>query len=175
MLNIRNARLRSENDVTLLRNRLERLAQEERKALKKIEETRRRAEQIIQLKARNERSHLRKQLEAEYEERQMERARERLQASKIEMSGALQANQQASQSQKKQEADILREQRTMINGHLRQQQEQQLERNRKMTEVRQSAPALFTALHLSPKSSGLRFPKRPPPCPLSADGPRTRV
>jgi len=54
MLNVKNARLRSEHDVNLLRNRLERLRQEERKALKKIEETRRRADQIVSLKTRNE-------------------------------------------------------------------------------------------------------------------------
>ena len=47
MLNVKNARLRSEHDVNLLKNRLERLRQEERKALKKIEETRRRADQIV--------------------------------------------------------------------------------------------------------------------------------
>ena len=60
MLNVRNARMRSEYDVNLLRNRLERLRQEERKALKKIEETRRRADQIISLKTRNEETHMRK-------------------------------------------------------------------------------------------------------------------
>lgn len=36
MLNVKSARLRSEDDVTLLQNRLERLRVEERKALKKI-------------------------------------------------------------------------------------------------------------------------------------------
>merc|ERR1719454_2362615 len=74
MLNVKNARLRSEHDVNLLRNRLERLRQEERKALKKIEETRRRADQIIALKTRNEQNHLRKDLEAEYADQQLERA-----------------------------------------------------------------------------------------------------
>lgn len=135
MLNIRNARIRSENDVQLLRNRLDRLAQEERKALKKIEETRRRAEQIIQLKARNERTHLRKELEAQYDERQKELARERLQASKMENSVAVQATVEALMAQKKQEAGILREQRELINDYLRSQREQNLDRNREMTEV----------------------------------------
>ena len=66
MLNVRNARQCSEHDVVLLQNRLDRLKQEERKALKKIEETRRRAEQIIHLKVRNQNNHLLKLEEAEY-------------------------------------------------------------------------------------------------------------
>eukprot|EP00967_Tisochrysis_lutea_P029412 scaffold34410_cov23-Tisochrysis_lutea.AAC.1 len=48
----------------------------------------------------------------------------------------MQANLQAIQNQKKQGADHLREQRQLINEHLRQRQEQQLDRNRKVTEVR---------------------------------------
>eukprot|EP00962_Isochrysis_galbana_P003868 scaffold1084_cov114-Isochrysis_galbana.AAC.8 len=166
LLNIRNARIRSENDVTLLRNRLERLAQEERKAVKKIEDTRRRAEQIIQLKTRNERTHLRKQMEAEYAERQKERARERLMQSKLEMSDTVQANQQAVQNQKKQGANHLREQRSMINEHLRQRQEEQLDRNRKVTEVGGSSDELASAhggVSLAP------CPSRPAPTPCTVD------
>ena len=135
ILNIRNARMRAESDVTLLRNRLEKLGQEERKALKKIEETRKRAEQIIQLRARNERAHLRKQLEAERSERQRDRRREALQASKNEMSGKVQANVDALQAQKKHDAAGMRDQRALINDYLRVKQQQQLERNRQVTEV----------------------------------------
>ena len=135
ILNIRNARMRAESDVTLLRNRLEKLGQEERKALKKIEETRKRAEQIIQLRARNERAHLRKQLEAERSERQRDRRREALQASKNEMSGKVQANVDALQAQKKHDAAVMRDQRALINDYLRVKQQQQLERNRQVTEA----------------------------------------
>ncbi|EOD32140.1 hypothetical protein EMIHUDRAFT_202747 [Emiliania huxleyi CCMP1516] len=127
--------MRAESDVTLLRNRLEKLGQEERKALKKIEETRKRAEQIIQLRARNERAHLRKQLEAERSERQRDRRREALQASKNEMSGKVQANLDALQAQKKHDAAVMRDQRALINDYLRVKQQQQLERNRQVTEV----------------------------------------
>ena len=141
ILNIRNARMRAESDVTLLRNRLEKLGQEERKALKKIEETRKRAEQIIQLRARNERAHLRKQLEAERSERQRDRRREALQASKNEMSGKVQANVDALQAQKKHAAAVMRDQRALINDYLRVKQQQQLERNRQVTEV--PAPRLL--------------------------------
>uniref|UniRef100_A0A7S0LDW1 Uncharacterized protein n=1 Tax=Coccolithus braarudii TaxID=221442 RepID=A0A7S0LDW1_9EUKA len=133
MYNVKNARQRSENDVKLLQNRLERLRQEERKALKKIEETRRRADQIIQLKTRNQETHIRKAQEEEYKERQRERARERLQSSKAEMGSAIRSNADALAAQKKQEAAILREQRAMIEEHLRQQQEQHVARNQQIS------------------------------------------
>ena len=80
MLNVKNARLRSEHDVNLLRNRLERLRMEERKALKRLRETRRRADQIVSLKTRNEENHMRKLLEAEYANQQLRRARQRCRA-----------------------------------------------------------------------------------------------
>jgi len=135
MLNVKSARLRSENDVTLLRNRLCRLQLEERKALKKIEETRRRADQIIQLKTRNEQNALRKQLEKEYEDRHLERARQRLQTSKMEMGDAIRSNAEALKEQKREEAGILREQRMLINSHLREQQQHHVERNRRINEM----------------------------------------
>ena len=117
MLNVRNARQRSEQDVELLRNRLGRLEQEERKTLKKIEETRRRADQIIQLKIRNEQNAVRKQLEGQYAEQQRERARERLQQHKAEMSSGVAEQQEALLQQKRAEADQLRQQRADIGTH----------------------------------------------------------
>mmetsp|Transcript_39631 Transcript_39631/g.92639 ORF Transcript_39631/g.92639 Transcript_39631/m.92639 type:complete len:270 (-) Transcript_39631:211-1020(-) len=135
MYNVKNARQRSENDVKLLQNRLERLRQEERKALKKIEETRRRADQIIQLKTRNQEVQVRKAQEEEYKERQQERARERLQSSKAGMSDAIRSNANALAAQKKQEAAILREQRVMIEEHLRQQHDQTIERNKQISSM----------------------------------------
>merc|ERR1719454_1503187 len=101
MLNVKNARLRSEHDVNLLRNRLERLRMEERKALKKIEETRRRADQIISLKTRNEENHMRKLLEAEYANQQLERARQRLQGHREGMQDAIRTNAETLLMQKK--------------------------------------------------------------------------
>lgn len=134
MLNVRNARQRSEHDVELLQNRLSRLHQEERKALKKIEETRRRADQIIHLKIRNQNSHLRKLEEAEYAEEQRERARERLQAERGKMSGAINDKATALARQKKEDADKMRELRGWINGHLQQQQQRHLDNARHITE-----------------------------------------
>tara|TARA_B110001452_G_C15134048_1_gene395045 strand:- start:360 stop:977 length:618 start_codon:yes stop_codon:yes gene_type:complete len=139
MLNIKNARLRSEHDVQLLRNRLERLRQEERKTLKKIEETRRRADQIITLKTRNEQTHLRKQMLAQHVDEQQQRARERLLAQKLESSDATRANNMALQEQKRREAAILREQRALIEDHVRRTNDEHVERARELSGVRAAA------------------------------------
>jgi hypothetical protein len=135
MLNVRNARMRSEHDVNLLRNRLERLRQEERKALKKIEETRRRADQIISLKTRNEETHMRKALEAEYANKQLERARKRLQGDREGMSEAIRMNSELLTQQKKAEADVLRQQRALISEHVRDSQTAHIERAQRINSM----------------------------------------
>ena len=132
---MKNARLRSEHDVTLLRNRLERLRQEERKALKKIEETRRRADQIVSLKTRNEENHMRKLLEAEYSNQQMERARQRLQGTREGQAEAIRENAEMLRQQKKAEADVLRQQRTLIQEHVQAQQSQHIARAQHINQV----------------------------------------
>jgi len=135
MLNVKNARLRSEHDVNLLRNRLERLRQEERKALKKIEETRRRADQIVALKTRNEENHMRKLLEAEYANQQLERARERLQGQREGMTDAIKANSDELASRKKEEADVLRDQSRRITTYCAMQQQAHVERAKKINHM----------------------------------------
>ena len=140
MLNVKNARLRSEHDVNLLRNRLERLRQEERKALKKIEETRRRADQIVALKTRNEENHMRKLLEAEYANQQLERARQRLQSQKVGQGEATRANQEELQLKKKEEADVLREQSRRISAYVAMQQDAHIDRAKRINNVRAAPP-----------------------------------
>ena len=135
MLNVKNARLRSEHDVNLLRNRLERLRQEERKALKKIEETRRRADQIVSLKTRNEENHMRKLLEAEFANQQLERARQRLQGHREGMQDAIRMNQQQLQDQKKSEAAELRAQSQRISSYVASQQQAHVERAKVINQV----------------------------------------
>ena len=129
------ARLRSEHDVNLLRNRLERLRQEERKALKKIEETRRRADQIISLKVRNEENHMRKLLEAEYANQQLDRARQRLQGHREGMQDAIRMNSERLQQQKKEEADVLREQSRRISAYVAMQQEAHVNRAKRINHM----------------------------------------
>jgi len=135
MLNVKNARLRSEHDVNLLKNRLERLRQEERKALKKIEETRRRADQIVMLKSRNEETHMRKLLEAEYADKQLERARMRLAGHREGMQDAIRTNAEMLLQQKKEEADVLRDQSRRITEHVKQQQEAHVDRARRINSM----------------------------------------
>uniref|UniRef100_A0A7S3F0P6 Uncharacterized protein n=1 Tax=Haptolina ericina TaxID=156174 RepID=A0A7S3F0P6_9EUKA len=140
MLNVKNARLRSEHDVTLLRNRLERLRQEERKALKKIEETRRRADQIVSLKTRNEENHMRKALEADYSKKQLERARQRLQGHKDMQQEAIRETAAMVAAQKKQEADMLRQQRQLIQEHVNEQKSKHVARAQQInTMIKQQA------------------------------------
>lgn len=141
MLNVKNARQRSENDVNLLRNRLERLRQEERKALKKIEETRRRADQIVSLKTRNEENHMRKLLEAEFANQQLERAKERLKGHRDGAQDAIRQNVEAMAAQKKAEADELRQQSRRISEYVSMQQEQHVERARRINMVSAVAAA----------------------------------
>ena len=135
MLNVKNARLRSEHDVTLLRNRLERLRQEERKALKKIEETRRRADQIVSLKTRNEENHMRKAIEADYSAKQLERARNRLQGHREGQQDAIRENAETLAQQKKTEADVLRQQRALIQEHVQGQKNEHVARAQQINQV----------------------------------------
>ena len=116
----------------MLRNRLERLRQEERKALKKIEETRRRADQIISLKVRNEENHMRKLLEAEYANQQLDRARQRLQGHREGMQDAIRMNAERLQQQKKEEADVLREQSRRISAYVAMQQDAHVDRAKRI-------------------------------------------
>lgn len=53
LVNSRAAKKRAAEDVKLLANRIALLKQEEKKALKKIEDTKKRAEDIIDVKKRN--------------------------------------------------------------------------------------------------------------------------
>ena len=118
--------------VNLLRNRLERLRMEERKALKKIEETRRRADQIVSLKTRNEENHMRKLLEAEYANQQLERARQRLQGHREGMQDAIRMNAETLATQKKEEADVLRDQSRRISAYVAMQQAQHVDRAKRI-------------------------------------------
>ena len=138
MLNIKNSRLRSEHDVQLLRNRLDRLRQEERKTLKKIEETRRRADQIIQLKTRNEQNHLRKQMVSQHMDEQQRRARERLLQQKLEGQNERQAIGEAKMMERKRDAAMLREQRSLIEDHVRRENIEHVERAKELNGVRRT-------------------------------------
>jgi hypothetical protein len=61
LLDAKNVRKKVEDDVQLLANRIALLEIEEKKANKKIEETRKKAQEIMGLKSRNKEAQLKKQ------------------------------------------------------------------------------------------------------------------
>merc|ERR1712023_290716 len=79
LLAAKRARKRAEGDYQLLQNRLVRLRMEEEKAQKKISETKKRAQEIIALKARNEMANREKLAKAEEQESEISDAAYRAQ------------------------------------------------------------------------------------------------
>merc|ERR1712167_332642 len=79
LLAAKRARKRAEGDYQLLQNRLVRLRMEEEKAQKKIAETKKRAQEIIALKARNEMANREKLAKAEEQESEISDAAYRAQ------------------------------------------------------------------------------------------------
>ena len=79
MLNAKLTRLKVQQDVELLSNRVERLRAEERKAKQKVLETKLRGQEIIALQKRNEQlakaKQLAKQMEEDQRKREMQQAR----------------------------------------------------------------------------------------------------
>lgn len=79
MLNAKLTRLKVQQDVELLSNRVERLRAEERKAKQKVLETKLRGQEIIALQQRNEQiaaaKHLAKQLEEDQRGREVQQVR----------------------------------------------------------------------------------------------------
>lgn len=135
MLNIKNARVRSENDVKLLKNRLERLRQEELKALKKIEETKRRADQIISLKHRNHDLAIRKDMERDIRQEYLSREKDRLSYLKNERVENVRQTQEIIFNQKRSEAQTLKSIRKENETVIAQQREAILLRNKQSKEV----------------------------------------
>ena len=121
-LSVHAQRLKSEADARLLRNRLERLKQEELKALKKIAETRRRAEEIMELKLRNESRMMEKRGHLVEQQRQMEEARHRAYLQKVSRHGATEQSRSKVFQSKRDMADQTRQERSDLEcraAHLR--------------------------------------------------------
>merc|ERR1711904_376902 len=77
LLAAKRARKRAEGDYQLLQNRLVRLRLEEEKAQKKIQETKKRAQEILALKARNEMANREKMHQAHDADSEIARAKDR--------------------------------------------------------------------------------------------------
>ena len=82
---------------------------------------------------------MRKLLEAEYANQQLERARQRLQGHREGMQDAIRMNAEQLAQQKKSEADVLREQSRRISAYVAMQQQQHVERAKRISSV--SVPA----------------------------------
>ena len=78
---------------------------------------------------------MRKLLEAEYANQQLERARQRLQSQKVGQGEATRANQAELQQKKKEEADVLREQSRRISAYVAMQQDAHLERAKRINHM----------------------------------------
>ena len=77
LLAAKRARKRAKGDYQLLQNRLVRLRLEEEKAQKKIMETKKRAQEILALKARNEMANKEKMNQAHHADEEIARAKDR--------------------------------------------------------------------------------------------------
>ena len=78
---------------------------------------------------------MRKLLEAEYANQQLERARQRLQGHREGMQDAIRMNAEQLAQQKKSEADVLREQSRRISAYVAMQQQQHVERAKRISSV----------------------------------------
>merc|ERR1712196_171923 len=84
LLAAKRARKRAEGDYQLLQNRLVRLRLEEEKAKKKISETKKRAQEILALKARNEMANREKMSHATDADEEIARAKDRAAKQRID-------------------------------------------------------------------------------------------
>ena len=95
MLNAKRARMKVEADRQVLANRIARLQAEEMKAVKRIEETHRRTQEILSVKNRQQRSDLEKRAARQQQEEELEAHRQALIESKAQQRYAVMAARQA--------------------------------------------------------------------------------
>uniref|UniRef100_A0A7S4ES94 Uncharacterized protein n=1 Tax=Chrysotila carterae TaxID=13221 RepID=A0A7S4ES94_CHRCT len=110
-LNAKNARVRAEQDLQLLQNRINRLVIEEERAAKRIAETRRRAKEIRDLKQRNKANQEAQSEAVQWMRSEQELQRQLLQQSRAERNHAIDASRTALKSMRKDEVSVLRQMR----------------------------------------------------------------
>merc|ERR1712159_677970 len=101
LLAAKRARKRAEGDYQLLQNRLLRLRLEEEKAQKKIQETKKRAQEILALKARNEMANREKMHHASDADEEIARAKDRASKQRVDQKLRVQAAQEQVAKQKR--------------------------------------------------------------------------
>jgi hypothetical protein len=179
-LNVHAQRLKSEADAALLRNRLERLKMEESKALKKIADTRRRAEEITQLKVRNELRSREKRNQLVEQQRKMEEARHRVFLQKITLTGATESGRTKVVQNKRQIANQTRQERAHLDSKLAARRDREVQRARqiystiKEHETQARAPCPCRARRGFCHALRLTRTSRLPPTPLAIRHARPR-
>ncbi|KAL1525642.1 hypothetical protein AB1Y20_020495 [Prymnesium parvum] len=108
MLNAKLTRLKVQQDVELLSNRVERLRAEERKAKQKVLETKLRGQEIVALQKRNEQLHAAKQLAKQMEEEQLKREMQQQQIKRLEQKKTLKVVYEAMHAAKREDVKLER-------------------------------------------------------------------
>uniref|UniRef100_A0A7S3D270 Uncharacterized protein n=1 Tax=Palpitomonas bilix TaxID=652834 RepID=A0A7S3D270_9EUKA len=103
------SRKRVENDIKLMANRIRHLHLEEEKAQKKIDTTKTRANDILDLKERNREAARRRELERKQAEEELRRERQLLALQKAERRAAIRANREALQQSKREDVLMMKQ------------------------------------------------------------------
>jgi hypothetical protein len=108
LLKARNARKEIEKDATALANRISMLSQEENKLLRKIDETRKRADQILALKEINEEKYQSRVDVKKKEGEDVDKERERNQIEKVKQKRMMESKSEYTLSIKRTEVESAR-------------------------------------------------------------------
>jgi len=110
-LKAKNARVKAEQDLQLLQNRINRLVIEEERAAKRIAETRRRAKEIWELKRQNAANQVSQQEASEWMTAEQNLQRELLLQTRTERMRSIDASRSAVHQMRKEEVNMLRQMR----------------------------------------------------------------
>jgi hypothetical protein len=127
-LRAKNARIKAEQDLQMLQNRVNRLIIEEEKAAKRIAETRRRAREICDLKERNASNHTARSEAAQWMNSEQGLQRELLDRTREDRKEAVTASRNAMQKMRCDEVAVLR--------RIRKENEQALQVSKEMERAR---------------------------------------
>jgi len=127
-LRSKNARVKAEQDLRLLQNRINRLVIEEERAAKRIAETRRRAKEILELKRRNKTNSAAQQEAAEWMHSEQELQRQLLWNCRTERANAVNGSRTAMKQLRRNEVGVLRQMRKENEEALAAQRDMELQR-----------------------------------------------
>jgi len=125
------SRKKAEQDVMLLKNRIDRLRQEEKKAKQKVHETKLRGQEIVTLKKRNEQANAAKSLAKQIQFDQQEREVQQQAIKKAEQRAALKATFEAMHCAKREDVRAQRKARNDNEEAVRENRDFEVTRARK--------------------------------------------